>query len=164
MSKLNPISIPLGTSVDNWKLVREGDRLVRIANNIIWVEFNEEGTFKEKYDEIGLNRSLVMSPFNQYFTWQTTLVTEILDQKEDYIKFKTENSIYELSGFNRNSVLIKISTLKLRSRKIFNFRTKPTQPPRRSKQLFRGKNPFVMRMTLTVLNYEVWRNRIANFN
>jgi len=96
MSKLNPISIPLGTSVDNWKLVREGDRLVRIANNIIWVEFNEEGTFKEKYDEIGLNRSLVMSPFNQYFTWQTTLVTEILDQKEDYIKFKTENSIYEL--------------------------------------------------------------------
>jgi len=96
MSKLNPISIPLGISVDNWKLVREGDRLVRIANDIIWVEFNEEGTFKEKYDEIGLNRSLVMSPFNQYFTWQTTLVTEILDQKEDYIKFKTENSIYEL--------------------------------------------------------------------
>jgi len=96
MSKLNQINIPLGISVDNWKLVREGDRLVRIANDIIWVEFNEEGTFKEKYDEIGLNRSLVMSPFNQYFTWQTTLVTEILDQKEDYIKFKTENSIYEL--------------------------------------------------------------------
>ena len=96
MSKLNQISIPLGTSVDNWKLVREGDGLVRIANDIIWVEFNEGGTFKEKYDEIGLNRSLVMSPFNQYFTWQTTLVTEILDQKEDYIKFKTENSIYEL--------------------------------------------------------------------
>ena len=39
------------------------------------------------------------------------------------------NSIYELSGFNRNSVLIKISTLKLRSRKIFNFHTQPTQPP-----------------------------------
>jgi hypothetical protein len=32
------------------------------------------------------------------------------------------NSIYELSGFNRNSVLIKISTLKLSSRKIFYFR------------------------------------------
>jgi hypothetical protein len=96
MSKLNQISIPLGTSVDNWKLVREGDRLVRTSNDIIWVEFNEEGNFKEKHDEIGLNRSLVMSPFNQYFTWQTTLVTEILDQKEDYIKFKTENSIYEL--------------------------------------------------------------------
>jgi hypothetical protein len=35
---------------------------------------------------------------------------------------------------------------------------------RRSKQPFRDKNPFVMRMTLTVLNYEVRRNRIANFN
>jgi hypothetical protein len=96
MSKLNQISIPLDISVDNWKLVREGDGLVRVANDIIWVGFNEEGTFKEKHNEIGLNRSLVMSPFNQYFTWQTTLVTEILDQKKDYIKFKTENSIYEL--------------------------------------------------------------------
>jgi hypothetical protein len=47
------------------------------------------------------------------------------------------NSIYELSGFNRNSVLIKISTLKLRSRKIFNFRTQPTQPPRWPSQLVR---------------------------
>jgi len=96
MSKLNQISIPLGTSVNNWKLVREGDGLVRVANDIIWVGFNEEGTFKEKHNKIGLNRSLIMSPFNQYFTWQTSLVTEILDQKEDYIKFKTENSIYEL--------------------------------------------------------------------
>jgi hypothetical protein len=37
-----------------------------------------------------------MSPFNQFFAWQTTVVTEIVEQKEDYIKFKTENSNYEL--------------------------------------------------------------------
>jgi len=37
-----------------------------------------------------------MSPFNHHFTWQTTLVTEIIEQKEDYIKFNTENSSYEL--------------------------------------------------------------------
>ena len=37
-----------------------------------------------------------MSPFGPSFTWQTTLVTEIVEQKEDYIKFRTENSDYEL--------------------------------------------------------------------
>jgi len=38
-----------------------------------------------------------MSPFNQFFTWQTTIVTEITEQREDCIKFKTENSVYELT-------------------------------------------------------------------
>ena len=31
------------------------------------------------------------------FTWQTTNVTEIVEQREDYIKFKTQNSNYELN-------------------------------------------------------------------
>jgi len=35
-------------------------------------------------------------PFGPSFTWQTTLVTEIVEQREDYIKFNTENSVYEL--------------------------------------------------------------------
>jgi len=30
------------------------------------------------------------------FTWQTTVVTEIIEQRDNYIKFKTENSVYEL--------------------------------------------------------------------
>lgn len=80
----------------NWKLVRELDSLTKQSEKILWIEWGEDRRFKSKHDKIGLNRSLVMSPFNQYFTWQTSLVTEILDQKEDYIKFKTENSIYEL--------------------------------------------------------------------
>jgi hypothetical protein len=37
-----------------------------------------------------------MSPFNQFFTWQTTTITEIVEEREDYIKFKTQNSNYEL--------------------------------------------------------------------
>jgi hypothetical protein len=37
-----------------------------------------------------------MSPFNAFFTWQTTPVTEIVEQKEGYVKFKTANSNYEL--------------------------------------------------------------------
>jgi hypothetical protein len=62
----------------------------------MWIEFNDDGRFKEKYDDIGVNRSLIMSPFNDYFTWQTTPVTEILEQRDGYVKFKTKNSVYEL--------------------------------------------------------------------
>ena len=80
----------------NWKLVRERDGLTKESENILWIEFNDEGRFKEKFDEIAVGRSLLMSPFNQFFTWHTTTVTEIVEQREDYIKFKTQNSNYEL--------------------------------------------------------------------
>ena len=80
----------------NWKLVREQDGLTKQSEKVIWIEFDGDGRFKEKYDEIGLNRSLIMSPFNDFFTWQTTTITEIVEQREDYIKFKTKNSNYEL--------------------------------------------------------------------
>ena len=80
----------------NWKLVRERDGLTKQSNDIMWIEFNDEGRFKEKYDEPAIGRSLIMSPFNQYFTWQTTTITEIVEQKDGYLKFKTQNSNYEL--------------------------------------------------------------------
>ena len=80
----------------NWKLVRERDGLTKQSKEVMWIEFNNDGRFKERYDEIGVNRSLIMSPFNDFFTWQTTTVTEIVEQREDYVKFKTSNSVYEL--------------------------------------------------------------------
>jgi hypothetical protein len=82
----------------NWKLVRERDGLVNRSKEILWIEWNEDGRFKEKHNDIAVGRSLMMSPFNHFFTWQTTTIKEILDSTEDlsYIKFKTGNSIYEL--------------------------------------------------------------------
>jgi hypothetical protein len=82
----------------NWRLVREGDGLNKKSKAIIWLEWNEDGTFNSKHDEPAIGRSLLMSPFNHFFTWQTTTIKEILDSTEDlsYIKFKTGNSIYEL--------------------------------------------------------------------
>ena len=80
----------------NWKLVRERDGLTKQSNAIMWVEWTDEGRFKEKYDEPEVGRSLIMSPFNQYFTWQTTTITEIVEERDDYVKFKTKNSNYEL--------------------------------------------------------------------
>lgn len=85
---------------ENWKLVRENDGLTKQSEKVMWIEFNSDGRFKERYDEIGLNRSLIMSPFNDFFTWQTTTVTEILEQTNEYVKFKTNNSIYTLSKLN----------------------------------------------------------------
>ena len=81
----------------NWKLVRERDGLTKESKDILWIEWNEDGTFKEKHSEIGIGRSLIMSPFTASFTWQTTDVTEILENGENLIKFRTSNSNYELS-------------------------------------------------------------------
>ncbi len=85
-----------GDSIMNWKLVRERDGLTKQSNAIMWVEFNDEGRFKSKHDEPTIGRSLIMSPFNDYFTWQTTTITEIVEQTNSYVKFKTQNSNYEL--------------------------------------------------------------------
>lgn len=80
-----------------WKLVRERDGLIKRSSDVKWLEFNEDGSFKSNHGHIPKKgRSLIMSPFNQFFTWQTTPIVEIVEDREDYIKFKTENSNYEL--------------------------------------------------------------------
>ena len=84
----------------NWKLVRERDGLTKQSKEVLWIEFNEEGRFKAKHDKPAVGYSLIMSPFNQFFTWQCTSLTEIVEQREDYIKFKTLNSVYELFKIN----------------------------------------------------------------
>lgn len=102
MSKLNQIKIPVEIESYNWKLVRERDGLTKESNKVMWLEFDEVGKFKDKYDTPAVGRSLIMSPFSQYFTWQTTTITEIVEERDDYIKFKTENSNYELWKLNAN--------------------------------------------------------------
>ena len=87
----------------NWKLVRERDGLVNQSKAIKWLEWNDVGRFKAEHDKPAIGRSLLMSPFNQFFTWQTTSITEIVEEREDYIKFKTQNSNYELSRLPNES-------------------------------------------------------------
>jgi hypothetical protein len=86
----------------NWKLVRKGDGLTKHSIDVIWIEFNENGTFKAKHNEPAVGRSLLMSPFNQFFTWQCTSLTEIVEEQDDYIKFKTQNSNYKLWKLKNN--------------------------------------------------------------
>lgn len=79
-----------------YKLVRGRDGLTKTSVAVKWLEFNEDGRYKADFEDIAVGRSLLMSPFGPSFTWQTTPVTEIVEQREDYIKFNTENSSYEL--------------------------------------------------------------------
>jgi hypothetical protein len=97
--QLDPLQAELLGLVENefhWKLIRERDGLMKQSKEVMWVEWTEEGRFKSKYEEPAIGRSLIMSPFNNYFTWQTTSITEIVEQRDNYIKFKTKNSNYEL--------------------------------------------------------------------
>ena len=98
MGKLDQMKIELNldTEEPKYRFVRERDNLIKESARVMWIEWNEDGTFKAKYDEPAISRSLLMSPFNRFFTWQTTSITEILEQQDGYIKFKTSNSIYEL--------------------------------------------------------------------
>ena len=83
-------------SEPKYKLVRERDQLTKTSRDVKWLEFGEDGRYKADFEDIAVGRSLLMSPFGPSFTWQTTPVTEIVEQREDYIRFRTENSNYEL--------------------------------------------------------------------
>ena len=79
-----------------YKLVRERDGLTKAGNKYKWIEWNEDGTFQSSHDEPGLGRSFILDPHSISYNWMTTVVTEIIEQREDYIKFRTSNSVYEL--------------------------------------------------------------------
>jgi hypothetical protein len=112
MSKIKQTKIPMTLTEDNvlkigveqgvienefnWKMLREHDGLTNQSKEVRWLEWNEEGRFKSRHDKPAVGLSLIMSPFNQFFTWQTTPITEIFEEQDDYIKFKTKNSNYEL--------------------------------------------------------------------
>jgi len=112
MSKIKQTKIPMILTEDNvlkiaveqnvvenefnWKLVRERDSLTMQSKDIKWLEWNEEGRVREDHTKPAVGRSLLMSPFNDFFTWLTTSITEIVEEREDYVKFNTRNSTYEL--------------------------------------------------------------------
>jgi hypothetical protein len=77
-------------------LKSDSTRFIKASPDVLWLEYNEDGTFKNKFEKISVGRCLIMSPFNHFYTWQTTMVTEVIEESPGYVKFKTENSLYEL--------------------------------------------------------------------
>ena len=97
MSKIEQVKINLNVEdLFKYKLVRERDGLSNVGHKAGWIEWNEDGTFKKLHDEAAVGRSLILDPQRISYTWMTTTVIEILEQKENYIKFATTNSLYEL--------------------------------------------------------------------
>lgn len=80
----------------SYRLIRESDGLVKESKDVKWIEFYVNGSFKESFDEPEIGRSLLMSPFNAFFTWQTTPITKIIRKTKHTVTFKTENSKYKL--------------------------------------------------------------------
>lgn len=66
------------------------------SSDIKWIIFDEIGRYKETVDDIEVGSSLLMSPFNMGYTWLTTIVTEIIENTESFVVFKTQNSVYKL--------------------------------------------------------------------
>lgn len=78
-----------------YKLERS-DGVVHKGNHIIWVEWNENGTFKEKHNEPAIDRSLLLDFVGYTYTWMTTTVKDIESISENLIIFTTKNSSYKL--------------------------------------------------------------------
>jgi hypothetical protein len=97
MSKLKQVKINLDVEdLFKYKLVRERDGLTNLGHKAGWIEWTDDGSFKKLHNEAAIGRSLIIDPQAFQYTWLTTTVTEILEEKENYIKFATTNSIYEL--------------------------------------------------------------------
>lgn len=86
-------------------LIKETDNseshFIKTCKDIKWIEYgglNDKNNVvpNTTHDDIAVGRGLFMGPFNDHFTWRTTPVTKIVKESEGYVKFKTENSTYEL--------------------------------------------------------------------
>lgn len=78
-----------------YSLFKKGDRFYRYAKSVLWIEWNEDGTFKQHHDEISNGLSLVLDFAGGNFKWMTTQVISF-EKKGNIINFKTKNSEYEL--------------------------------------------------------------------
>ena len=78
-----------------YTLKRLDDGLTHTGHTVQYITWKEDRTADSVESDIQLNRSLILDPGTN-FTWLTTKIVEIVQQEDKYIKFKTENSTYEL--------------------------------------------------------------------
>lgn len=105
MSKIVRPSIPVDIITIKYKLTKVGDDFgAKFGEKIAWIEWNDNGTFKQKHDEPAIGRSLILDPHHLSYTWLTTTVTEIIEQTDSFIIFKTENSHYKLEKIGSESL------------------------------------------------------------
>jgi hypothetical protein len=79
-----------------YMLCKEEDGSIKYGDHALWIEWNEDRTFKLSHYEPEIGRSLILDGNRMNYTWLTTQVQEILEATKDRIRFKTKNSTYEL--------------------------------------------------------------------
>jgi hypothetical protein len=86
------------TPISSWVLTKNDDPyFTKVSTKVGWIEFGEDGRGKKLHEQPAIGRSLIMSPFNEFFTWQTTVITSFRQSlNEDEIVFSTKNSNYTL--------------------------------------------------------------------
>ena len=83
--------------VKNYKpkfiLKRMNDGLTQVGKfKFEYIEWNDKREFAWRHNDIKIGRSLLLDN-----GWMTTIITEIIEQRDKYIKFQTMNSTYELT-------------------------------------------------------------------
>lgn len=80
-----------------YRLTKKNDvDFIKESKRVKWFSLNEKGVV-ESFVLPSSGRNLIMSPFNAYFTWATTPVIEVIENKDwNRIEFKTKNSHYYL--------------------------------------------------------------------
>jgi len=100
MSKINRpvLLVDLIKEEVNYYLSKPNDpSFLKTGEKVSWIRWNENGTFRELSPNIQVDTSLIMNPhFGDFFAWMTTTVTEIIEQNDSEIIFKTNNSLYKL--------------------------------------------------------------------
>jgi hypothetical protein len=79
-----------------YKLVRINDNLIKESLGILFVEWNEDKSFKKNHSEPKVGFTLYMGFLHIEDVWMTSAITEIIEQTDDLLHFKTENSEYKL--------------------------------------------------------------------
>jgi hypothetical protein len=82
-----------------YTLTRLGDGMTVKGTEVKFVRWNEDGTFKAFEDNPSVGTSCIINPqLGRYFTWLTTIITEITEHTDRTLKFKTQNSEYTLQS------------------------------------------------------------------
>lgn len=101
-----------GIPLSNCTLTKPDDKnFIKISDNVLFLEYDEMGIYKETHTTPKVGFSLLMSPYAIEFTWLTTIIEEIIEDNEKdgvkYLKFRTMNSLYELYYINFSDITIK---------------------------------------------------------
>lgn len=75
-----------------YTLKRLNDGFTQVSRyKVEYIEWTDDHWFKSQHNDIKVGRSLSLDN-----GWLTTRITEIVEQRDGYIKFQTQNSTYEL--------------------------------------------------------------------